>query len=177
MTAWFWAFAAIFIAFGFVVFRGAPYVPSHRNYARLALTKLYELKANDVLVDLGSGDGTVLRLATKLGAARAVGYELNPILVAVSQLLAWGDKKQKTVLADMWLSDFPAETTVVYVFSVTRDSDKLTKKLQKHADDNGRELWCITYGAGLAADKEPVRQLHAHRLYYFAPEALQPKAA
>ena len=175
MMTWFWIFAAVFIAFGFVVVRGAPYVPSHRKYARLALTKLYRLKTSDVLVDLGSGDGTVLRLATKLGAAQAIGYELNPILVAISWLLARGDKKQRTVLADMWLSEFPAETTVVYVFSVTRDSEKLTKKLQKHADAHGRELWCITYGAGLAADKKPVKKLHAHQLYHFAPEALQQK--
>lgn len=173
MMTWFWVFAVVFIAFGFVVVRGAPYVPSHRKYARLALTKLYKLKASDVLVDLGSGDGTVLRLATSLGAARAIGYELNPILVGVSWLLARGDKKQKTVLADMWLSEFPAETTIVYAFSVTRDSEKLTKKLQKHANTHGQELWCITYGAGLSADKKPVRKLHAHQLYHFEPDTLQ----
>ncbi len=164
---WLWVLAAGFLVFGFVVFRGAPYVPSHRKYAKLALTKLYKLKSDDVLVDLGSGDGVILRLASKIGA-RSIGYELNPILVLISQLLARGDKKQTTFLADMWLKDFPAETTVVYVFSVTRDSAKLTEKLQNHAKKYDCPVWCITYGAGLK-DKEPVKTLHAHRLYLFEP--------
>ncbi|MDB5183488.1 MAG: hypothetical protein JWO07_169 [Candidatus Saccharibacteria bacterium] len=172
---WFWVAAAIFLLFGFVVFRGAPYVPSHRKYARLALTKLYRLNADDVLVDLGSGDGTILRMASLKGA-RAIGYELNPILVLISQLLARGDKKQTTILADMWLTDFPADTTIVYVFSVTRDEAKLLKKLQNHVDEHGSDLWCITYGAGLR-DKQPVKKLHAHTLYLFEPNPLQRKQA
>lgn len=166
----FWFICAVIVLFGFVVFRGAPYVPSHRRYVRLALTKLYDLKPTDILVDLGSGDGLVLRLARQKGA-RAIGYELNPALVFISRLLARGDKKQSTYLADMWLTDFPAETTVVYVFAVTRDSRKLAKKLQKHADDHKHDLWCITYGSGLAGC-EPVRTLHAHSLYFFEPHAL-----
>lgn len=167
MIIWFWAFFALVFIFGFVVFRGAPYVPSHRRYAKLALTKLYRIRSDDVLVDLGSGDGVILRLATKLGA-RAIGYELNPVLVIVSWLLARGDRRQKTVMADMWLTDFPAETTVVYVFSVSRDANKLTAKLQKHVDKYDRKLWCITYGAVLGG-VNPVKKLHAHNLYLFEP--------
>ena len=167
MMTWFWIFAAIILLFGFVVFRGAPYVPSHRRFARIAFRKLYKLKHDDVLVDLGSGDGIILRLAAERGA-RAIGYELNPALVLISKILARGDKKQSTVLADMWLSDFPAETTIVYAFAVSRDSKKLAKKLQGHTDEHGKELWCITYGAGLDG-KEPVRTLNAHSLYLFTP--------
>lgn len=171
----FWAAAAIIVLFGFVVFRGAPYVPSHRRYVRLALTKLYDLKPSDVLVDLGSGDGVVLRLARQQGA-RAIGYELNPALVLISRLLARGDKRQATYLADMWLTDFPAETTIVYAFSVSRDGKKLVKKLQKHADAHKHAIWCITYGAGLPG-KEPTRTLHAHSLYFFEPRALHDEKA
>ena len=165
MIMWFWVFFAVVFTFGFVVFRGAPYVPSHRRYAKLALTKLYRLKSSDVLVDLGSGDGVILRLATRRGA-RAIGYELNPVLVLISRLLARGDKHQTTKLADMWLVDLPANTTVVYVFSVSRDSDKLTAKFKSHVEKHGQPLWCITYGAGLKGI-EPVKKLHAHDLYLF----------
>lgn len=167
MTTWFWTVFAVVFIFGFVVFRGAPYLPSKRGYVKRALTNLYRLKSDDVLVDLGSGDGVILRLATKHGA-RAIGYELNPVLVVISRLLARGDRLQTTKLADMWLVDFPAETTVVYVFSVSRDSDKLTTKLRSHVDTHKRRLWCITFGAGLGG-MEPVKKLHAHSLYVFEP--------
>jgi len=175
MTLWLWIVAVIFVLFGFVVFHGAPYVPSHRRYVKQALTKLYKLGKKDVLVDLGSGDGIILRLAAQTGA-RAIGYELNPALVLISRLLAHGDKKQTTKLADMWLTDFPAETTVVYVFSVSRDSDKLAAKLQAHANRYQRQLWCITYGAGFNG-KTQTKKLNAHCLYLFEPEPLQPQEA
>jgi hypothetical protein len=171
MNLWLAIIFAIVLLFGFVVVRGAPYVPSHRKFARLALTKLYKISATDTLVDLGSGDGTILRLASKLGVKRAVGYELNPVLVLVSRFLARGDKKQSTHLADMWLTDFPADTTIVYLFAVTRDVGKLTRKLQEHADTHGRKLWCVTYGAGL--QEESVKELNAHKLYLFEPQPLQ----
>jgi hypothetical protein len=76
----------------------------------------------------------------------------------------------------MWLTDFPVETTVVYAFSVTRDGQKLVKKLQKHADTYKHDLWCVTYGAGLPG-REPVRTLHAHSLYFFEPQTLQEQEA
>ena len=164
-----WIIAGIIVLFGIVVFRGAPYVPSHRKYVRLAFTKLYHLKPDDVLVDLGSGDGTVLRIAASKGAT-AIGYELNPLLVVISQILARGDKRQQTRIGDMWLVKIPEETTVVYVFGVNRDSKRLTKKLQTHVNTTGEDLWCITYGAGL--DGEPVRKLHAHSLYLLQPATL-----
>lgn len=167
MSFWFWTIFTIVFVFGFVVFRGAPYLPSHRRYAKLALTDLYPLKNDDVLVDLGSGDGIILRLAAGRGA-RAIGYELNPLLVLVSRLLARGDKRQTIKLSDMWLVDFPKETTVVYVFSVSRDSARLADKLRKHVDTHGRKLWCITYGAGLTG-VESVKKLNAHNLYVFEP--------
>ncbi|MCA9334798.1 hypothetical protein KC953_01505 [Candidatus Saccharibacteria bacterium] len=163
-----WLLFGIFFLFGFVVFRGAPYLPSKQRYARLALTKLYRIRSQDVLVDLGSGDGQILRLATSLGA-RAIGYELNPILVVISRLLARGDGRQKTRLADMWLVDLPAETTIVYVFSVSRDSYKLTDRLTSHVEKHGKKIWCITFGAGLGGVK-PVKRLHAHNLYLFDPK-------
>ena len=74
------AILAIVILVGFSAFTGAPYVPSHRRDVARAFRELYSLDANDVLVDIGSGDGVVLRQASQRGA-RAVGYEIHPLLV------------------------------------------------------------------------------------------------
>ena len=168
MTWWFWTVLFVVLLFGFVVVRGAPYVPSHRRFVRLAFTKLYRLSDKDVLVDVGSGDGIILRLAAERGA-QAIGYELNPALVVVSQVLAKGDPKIKTKLADFWLVDLPKETTIVYAFAVSRDVAKLERKMQQTANKNRQNIWLMTYGAKLHS-KEPTKLLHAHTLYLFEPQ-------
>ena len=63
--------------------RGAPYVPSRSRDLERAFDELYKLAADDLLVDIGSGDGRVLMMAVKRGA-RAVGFEINPVLAKVS---------------------------------------------------------------------------------------------
>lgn len=162
-----WLFFAIVLLFGFVVFRGAPYVPSHHKFVRLAFTKLYALSKDDVIVDLGSGDGAVLRIAAEK-AKKAIGYELNPALVGISRLLARGNPKIETKLGDMWRVDIPEETTVIYAFAVTRDIEKLERKVQQAVDKWGHSVWLMTYGSQLK-HRQPKHVLHAHSLYLFEP--------
>lgn len=157
----------IVLLFGLVVFRGAPYVPSMKKYAAEAFDELYTVTKKDVLVDVGSGDGVILRLAAERGA-RAVGYELNPILVLISQALSRGNPLIQTRLADFWLVDLPHETTVVYAFSVDRDMEKLADKIQKTADAALHPVWLVTYGHSLPA-KEPHKATRSHYLYLFEP--------
>lgn len=168
MEWWVVIVVVVVLLFGFVAFRGAPYVPSHRRFARQALSELYPLSSKDLLVDLGSGDGVILRLAAEKGA-RAVGYELNPALVLTSKLLARGNPNIQTKLADMWLTELPKQTTVVYVFAVTRDIAKVEQKLQQTVDMQGRSIWAITYGSKLP-NKKPTKELKAHALYLFEPQ-------
>ena len=54
MGVWLWALLGVVVAMGLVVFTGAPYVPSKRRDIRQALTELYPLGSDDVLVDIGS---------------------------------------------------------------------------------------------------------------------------
>jgi len=84
---WGWIVGVAILLFGLIVFRGAPYVPSQKRYVRQAFDELYPLGIRDVLVDVGSGDGIVLRLAAERGA-QAIGYELNPLLVIISRWLS-----------------------------------------------------------------------------------------
>ena len=171
MDWWIAAFFTIILVFGLVVARGAPYVPSHRRFVRLAFTKLYKLSDKDVVIDLGSGDGLVLRIAAEK-ASRAIGYELNPILVGISKILSWNNRKIETKIADFWLVNLPIETTVIYAFVVTRDIGKLERKLQQTVDLWGHSVSVVTYGAQLK-NKQPVEILHAHSLYVFDPQPLQ----
>lgn len=163
----FWLVCAVVLLFGFVVFRGAPYVPSMRRYVKQALTDLYPLGDKDTLVDVGSGDGIVLRIASGLGA-RAVGYELNPALVAISRVLSRKDPNVTVRLADFWVTKLPSETTVVYGFMVTRDMPKMARKMQKEATRLNKTLHFVTYGNQIQG-VAPVRTVGPYHRYAFHP--------
>lgn len=163
-----WVLAvAIFISFGLVVFRGAPYVPSHRKEVERAFSELYALSDKDTLVDFGSGDGLVLRAAARRGA-KAIGYEVNPFLVLLSRVLGRFQPRTEVHLADAWLANWPTDTTVVYAFAVTRDMPKLFTKLQRHANQTGQPLFFISYGTQ-PDGQVPVKMLGAHGLYRITP--------
>lgn len=157
----------VIMVFGFVVFRGSPYIPSHKSDIQQALNKLYVISSADTLVDIGSGDGVVLRYAAKRGA-RAVGFEINPILVVISRCLSWGDNKIKVVFADFWLSHLPNETTVIYVFSVSRDMKNIIKWVQNETNRLNRPINLISYGSRFNGIK-PLKNIGAHHLYVFYP--------
>jgi len=107
---WLLIAAGVVFLIGFVAFTGAPYVPSRRADIQRVFTELYPLSAKDLVVDIGSGDGVVLRTVSKLGA-RAVGYEIHPILVLISRMLSRGDGKVRVKLANFWRAPLPDETT------------------------------------------------------------------
>ncbi len=153
--------------FGLVVFSGAPYVPSRKKDVQQAFSRLYPLGPDDLLVDIGSGDGLVLRAAAKIGA-RAVGYEINPILVFVSRLLARKYRGIDVILADFWLSKLPTDVTVVYIFSVTRDMKKIINKLQNETNRLGRPIHVISYGSKFDVVKA-IKSLGAYNLYRLEP--------
>lgn len=164
----FYILVALFILFfGLVVFIGAPYVPSQKRYIKRAFRNLYPLNKNDVLLDIGSGGGVVLRLASECGA-KAIGYEINPFLVGVSKLLSIRDKKVRVRLVDFWLVNIPSDTTVVYIFAVKRDMQKIHEKIQSECNRLGRVVNVISYGNNFIFAKE-VKKLDAYYLYQFRP--------
>lgn len=164
---WFWIVFGIVIAIGFVAFTGAPYVPSKRGDVRQAFHELYPIGKRDVLVDIGSGDGIVLREASRCGA-RAIGYEIHPVLVAISWLLSRGDARVETRLANFWRAELPDETSVVYTFGEDRDIARMYKKVQTEATRMGRSLVFISYAFELK-DEAPAKSVGAHHLYIIEP--------
>ena len=63
-------------ALGLIRARGVPYVPLNKKQLQSIMDHV-QLQATDNLVDLGSGDGRVLRLFEKQGVKNLSGYEVN----------------------------------------------------------------------------------------------------
>lgn len=155
------------VSFGFTAFFGAPYVPSRRRLVKKAFKELYAVSADDVVVDIGSGDGKVLRIAAAMGA-RGIGFELHPVLVLASKLLSRRQPKVTVLWRDIWHSRLPTDTTLVYIFSVSRDSKRMTDKLTLEATRLKRPLVVMTYGSELY-ELKPIKTLDAYFLYTVPP--------
>ena len=125
---------------------GAPYVPTHKKQADEVFLELRPVSDDDSVLDIGSGDGVVMRSALEAGAGRAVGYEITPILVIISwlRLLSYG-KKASIELKNFWSSPFPDDTTVVYTFGESRDILKMYKRVQQEAIRLNRSIDFVSY--------------------------------
>ena len=159
----------ILTCFGLVVFRGAPYVPTLKRQRQQAFDELYKVTSRDVVVDLGSGDGSLLRHAAARGA-KAIGYELNPLLVLTSWLLGRQQAKLVTTKwSDFWLEKLPVETTLVYVFINGRDMKRLEKYLRAHVSRSKRPLEVISYSFSLPPSLPAQKTLGPMHLYKLKP--------
>ncbi|MDB5182258.1 MAG: hypothetical protein JWO47_42 [Candidatus Saccharibacteria bacterium] len=119
----------LILVFSFVILFGAPYLPTLKPQAQNALD-LLDLKPGQILLELGSGDGRVLKRAAKQGIS-GIGYELNPLLVWYSQISCWRYRKLVTFKCrNYWQVTLP-ECDGIYVFLLDKFMPRLDKKITK----------------------------------------------
>ena len=145
--------AGIVLFMGWVVFFGAPWVPSHTKDVEKAFTKLYKMGSDDFLVDFGAGDGKILKIAKKYGA-RGFGIELNPILVLLSKLRFLGARDVNIRLGSYLQVALPKETTVVYTFGDGRDVLKIYNRVKTEAERLEKTIYLISYAFPVKNVKE-----------------------
>lgn len=125
------ALAIIFVLFCGVVFFGAPYLPTLKPQIHEALD-LLDLKPGQTMIELGSGDGRVLRAAAEKGM-HVIGYEINPFLVVVSYFVTLRYRKQVTIVwGNFWRKELP-ESDGFFVFLLTRYMSKLDQKMKDYS--------------------------------------------
>ncbi len=97
------------------------YVPSRQSAAD-AMLQLAEVTADDVVYDLGSGDGRILILAAQKYGARGVGIEIDPDLVARARAIAREAEvhdKVHFIQGDLFEADLSGATVVTLYLSTT----------------------------------------------------------
>jgi hypothetical protein len=125
---------AVVCLFGMVVLFGAPYLPTLGVQTELGLDML-GLKPGQTLLELGSGDGRVLRVAAKRGM-QVIGYELNPLLVVISYIVTWKYRRQvKIIWGNYWLKNWP-QADGIYVFLLNKYMPKLDTKIVQQYGKN-----------------------------------------
>lgn len=67
---------------------GSPFVPTGHRTLRRILSEA-DLKAGQMFVDLGCGDGRVVRMAVQQYGVVGIGVDINPFLVLLARFTAW----------------------------------------------------------------------------------------
>ena len=113
-------------------FYGLPSKPTKVDRIRKAL-KLVNLQPDEVLYDLGAGDGRVLLIAVKEFGAKAVGIEVGPIQCVLIWLrvTASGLSNRITIHWGNFFKSDLSEADVVYLYATSTEVLKLAPYLEK----------------------------------------------
>lgn len=98
-----------------------------------AMLRLAEVGPDDIVYDLGSGDGRIPIAAARRFGARGVGIDLDPKLVAQASRSAQEAgvaERVKFLEADIFEADI-SNATVVTLYLLTSINERLRPKLQK----------------------------------------------
>lgn len=153
------------LMFGFVVFFGAPYLPTMRTQQEVALD-LLDLKNGQVLYDLGCGDGRMLRAAAKRGL-KAIGYELNPILCVVAWVNTLRYRKNiKIKCGNFWKANIK-NADGIFVFLIDNKMIRLDKFIQ---DQCKKSLKLASYAFRIPGKEETTQKAGIY-LYAYRPLA------
>lgn len=165
MLSWLTLILAISILmFGFVLLFGAPYLPTLKKSTTEALD-LLNLKPGQMLLELGSGDGHILREAARRGIY-SVGYELNPLLVVWSKLMCWPQRKYIKVIWGNYWNYKLQQTDGIYVFLLDRYMKKLDKKITHEITQKVR---LVSYAFEIPG-KKPAHKLNGLYVYNYSPK-------
>lgn len=158
--------AALLVALGCqqVPGRDVRYQPSPMPVVR-AMLELAGVGPDDVVYDLGSGDGRIPITAAKEFGARGVGIEIDPALVERSRLNARQAGVQDKVefrVGDMYAADVrPA--TVVTLFLHPEPNLKLRPKLRSQLEPGSRVVSYVWDMGDWTPDA--VRRVNGRRIY------------
>jgi len=143
ILASFFFFIALFIVGVLWVLVPAIYgLPSRQtspDRIRAAL-KLANLQPDELLYDLGSGDGRVIVIAAREFGARAVGIEIGPVQRAFSRLkvLYNGVSDRVRIEAGNFYKSDVREADVVFIYATSTEVAKLASHLESQMKPGSR---------------------------------------
>lgn len=110
----------------------APWWRTSRSTA-IRICKLANIKKDDLIYDLGSGDGTALIVAAKQFGARGVGIEIEPTRALISRIIIKKNNLEESIKIkrkNFFLVDL-SNADVVFLYLVPKTLEKLIPKFKK----------------------------------------------
>ena len=151
----------MFLTLAASLFLELPYVATSGKKLE-TIIKLAQIKKNQTIIDLGSGDGRLLIESAKKGA-RAIGYEINPFLILLSKMRASlkGLSDHITVNSqDLWKADLKvADVIIVYALR------KSMKKFEDFVTSNAKPGTKIIVNTNPFPTKKPQKHENGVFLY------------
>ena len=147
--------------------RGALYVSTSRVRISAFLDAV-PMCAGQLLVDIGCGDGRVLRQVRRKYEVRAVGYELNLLAYVKARLLCFGHEDIQVKWRNFWTVDLSnADVVFCYLFpDVMKD---LAAKLQSDLKPGAVVVSCNFHLPGCSPERvlRPGNSLHNDPIYVY----------
>lgn len=147
--------------------QGALYVSTTR--ARIsAFLRNVDVTPGQCFLDLGCGDGRVLRAIRKRVEVRAVGYELNPLAWLRARVQSFTDPGIEIRRRDFWKADL-SEADVVFCYLFPDVMKRLADKLRAELRPGTLVASCNFALPGLAPEKilRPPGSLHYDPIYIY----------
>lgn len=123
--------AILFIVSFYSAFIGAPYFITPKKAIK-EVFQLAQIKPGQKLYDLGAGDGKVLIIAEKEFGAKAVGFELAPIIYAMARLNLFfhGIKKARLYCKNFYKQSL-SDADIIFCFLSIHAMARLKPKFEK----------------------------------------------
>lgn len=147
------------------------YFASTRQAVADAMLALAGVTADDVVYDLGSGDGRIVILAAQKYGARGVGIEIEPRLVALARDLAREggvDDRVSFVEGDLFTADISPATVVTLYLSTTINAD-LEPKLRRELRAGSR-IVSQQFPIGVWTPSRTLRAAGQDLFFWIVPE-------
>ena len=150
----------------------APFVPTQNDIVKKML-ELVQVNSDDVLFDLGCGDGRILFAAVKdFGAKKAIGYEIRKDLYdgVLQEIKKQNLEHRIVVFNDNLLNAKLTEATVITLYLTNSGNNELRQKLIEEAKPGTRIVSNSFDFTGWSYYKK--EEIDWHTLYlYTIPEA------
>lgn len=147
----------------------SPWSPWWRTNVKVAkaIVQAAKITRDDVIYDLGCGDGTALITAAKLKGASGIGIEIDPSRVVIAKLRILLNRLGGKVTihrGDLFKTDI-SSASVVFVYLIPKTLNRLEEKFRKELRPGTRivsYVYPIPYFPQVASDTK--HQVHVYEV-------------